>query len=406
MQHFNHFSDEYPDLREDDQTKEELHQRTDVFSDELWEIVEERKEQSIEFRKQIMDSGTCESALAFVTTVAQQLMQAELDKFKITVQILQDYYHAIEEKLIPEAAPSATVDLGFDDGDAPPIESLPEGADATNPDLYTYPRLDKLLLMALKQQIIADVSQQSQVADPKNKGAAVKGGKAPPAKGNLQVNEEDRQVEDSIYVKELKEAIKVEKSIFRYRLVQIRNWSLKNLKECRKDFIQMYKKLEDWIYVAQKAEMDAIDQMSTLIKEHIESEQKIKAELRVKFMDFTVDRATLNFITPPPPLLEALEDYREDRFSIDQLKFLKSEFEQMEASQITREKFRDKSVIEMFIAKRNASIGFGGYLSALPKEWENKNQIEIRHMAINLDCHRTGFIHWRVMFTYFALLKS
>lgn len=27
-------------------------------------------------------------------------------------------------------------------------------------------------------------------------------------------------------------------------------------------------------------------------------------------------------------------------------------------------------------------------------------------MAINLDFHRTGFIHWRVMFTYFALLKS
>ena len=41
---FNEFSDEYPDLREDDQTKEELHQRTDALSDELWEIVEDRKE--------------------------------------------------------------------------------------------------------------------------------------------------------------------------------------------------------------------------------------------------------------------------------------------------------------------------------------------------------------------------
>jgi hypothetical protein len=57
-------------LREDDQTKEELHQRTDVLSDELWEIVEERKEHAIEFRKQIMDSGTIESSLAMMTTVA------------------------------------------------------------------------------------------------------------------------------------------------------------------------------------------------------------------------------------------------------------------------------------------------------------------------------------------------
>lgn len=32
-------------------------------------------------------------------------------------------------------------------------------------------------------------------------------------------------VEESIYVKEMKEAIKVEKSILRFRLVQIRNWT-------------------------------------------------------------------------------------------------------------------------------------------------------------------------------------
>ena len=41
---FNHFSDEYPDLSEDDSTKKELHQRADVLSDELREIFEERKD--------------------------------------------------------------------------------------------------------------------------------------------------------------------------------------------------------------------------------------------------------------------------------------------------------------------------------------------------------------------------
>ena len=78
----------------------------------------------------------------------------------------------------------------------------------------------------------------------------------------------------------------------------------------------MYKKLEDWVFVAQKAEMEAIDDMCVVIKNHIESELKIKSELRIKFMDFTVDQKTLNFITPPPPLFEALEDFRQDRFSI------------------------------------------------------------------------------------------
>ena len=156
---FNDFSNQYPDLREDDQTKEELHQRTDALSDELWEIVEERKEQSIEFRKKIMESGFIEFNLDFLTTIAQQLMQAEVDKFKSSIQILHDYYHAIEEKLITEAPAMITVEIGFPEGEEPPaVENLPEGADATKIELYIYPRLDRLISMSIKQQVVTDVT--------------------------------------------------------------------------------------------------------------------------------------------------------------------------------------------------------------------------------------------------------
>jgi hypothetical protein len=89
----------------------------------------------------------------------------------------------------------------------------------------------------------------------------------------------------------------------------------------------MYKKLDDWIYVAQKTEMDAVEEMSVIIKKAIEEEVKIQHELRIKFMDFTVDDATLNYVNPPRPKLEALEEYREDRFSIPQLKTFLTEFE-------------------------------------------------------------------------------
>lgn len=54
-------------MREDEQTKEELHQRTDALSDELWEIVEDRKEQAVEYRKKIMESGFVEFNLQFLT---------------------------------------------------------------------------------------------------------------------------------------------------------------------------------------------------------------------------------------------------------------------------------------------------------------------------------------------------
>ena len=44
-------------------------------------------------------------------------------------------------------------------------------------------------------------------------------------------------------------------------------------------------------------------------------------------MDLTVDEKTLNFIVPPPPKLEALEELHDDRFSIAQLKTFLIEME-------------------------------------------------------------------------------
>ena len=57
-----------------------------------------------------------------------------------------------------------------------------------------------------------DVASNTAQVDPKKAG-----GKKDAKKGAAV--EEDKPIEDSVYVKEMREAIKVEKSIFRYRLV-------------------------------------------------------------------------------------------------------------------------------------------------------------------------------------------
>jgi len=212
------------------------------------------------------------------------------------------------------------VELAFEADDNPAIEFLPEGADRALIQNYTYPRLDRLLAMAIKYQIVPDVTQivhSSTAADKK-------GAKAAPAK-NTPV--EQKEVEESLYVKEMKEAIKIEKSSLRFRLVLVRNWIFNKLQDIRLQSLELYKKLDDWIYVAQKTEMDAVGEMIVVVKRAIEEEVKIQHELRINFMDFTVDEAILNYVPPPPPKLEALEEYREDRFNIPQLKQLLTEFE-------------------------------------------------------------------------------
>lgn len=74
--------------------------------------------------------------------------------------------------------------------------------------------------MAIKQQVVPDVTQLQAATDPK-KGAGKKD-----AKKGAAAQEEEKAVEESIYIKEMREAIRVEKSIMRFRLVQVRNWAL------------------------------------------------------------------------------------------------------------------------------------------------------------------------------------
>jgi len=96
------------------------------------------------------------------------------------------------------------------------------------------------------------------------KGGDDKKGGAAPAKGAKDPKkpaEEEKPAEESQYVKEMKQAVKVEKSLLRFRLAQIRNWALKRLRDIRQKANKVYTKLEDWIYVANKAENDAVEEM-------------------------------------------------------------------------------------------------------------------------------------------------
>ena len=280
-------------------------------------------------------------------------MQSEVDKFKSSVQIIHDYYHAIEEKLVPEAPPASIVEIGFPEGEEPPaIENLPEGSDASKIESYLFPRLDRLLAMSIKQQVVPDVTQVQANTDPKKGGAKKADKKGAPAA------EEEKSTPESIYVQEMREAIKVEKSIYRYRLVQVRNWALQQLRQMRQSSLDLYKMLEDWIFVAQKTEMDAIEEMCMVIKDSIEEESKIQSELRINFMDFTVDQGVLNYITPPPPKHEAQEEIKPFRFSIPQISCTVKEFQLYNKVCGKDNKLKVQFVYQFFKSRKSSSKSF------------------------------------------------
>ena len=183
-------------------------------------------------------------------------MQAEVDKFKSSIQILHDYYHSFEDKLIPEPPQFITQDLIAEGEELPVVEILTEGSDSNVAGSYTYPRLDKIFEKALKSQFVIDVTLGAAAAQDKKGGAPAKGAKDPKKPA-----EDDKPVEESQYVREMRAAVKVEKSILRFRLTQVRNWTLKRLRDIRTKAIKVYTKLEDWVHVANKAENDAVEEM-------------------------------------------------------------------------------------------------------------------------------------------------
>lgn len=153
------------------------------------------------------------------------MMQSEIDKFKGTIQLTHDYYHAVEEKLIPEAPETVTVDLMKEDVELPEVERLAEGAEQSDLSAYSYPRLDDLYKKALKAQVVPDVLAAAAQADAGKAKGKKDAGKGKPA--------EEEAKPESIYVTEMKSAIKIEKGILRFRLTQIRNWALNRLKHQR-----------------------------------------------------------------------------------------------------------------------------------------------------------------------------
>jgi len=114
-----------------------------------------------------------------------------------------------------------------EDVELPEVERLAEGAEPSDMSAYSYPRLDDLYKKALKAQVVPDVLAAAASADA-GKGAKGKGKDA----GKGKAADEEAKPE-SVYVTEMKAAIKIEKGILRFRLTQIRNWALNRLKHQR-----------------------------------------------------------------------------------------------------------------------------------------------------------------------------
>ncbi|XP_056181719.1 sperm flagellar protein 2 [Falco biarmicus] len=93
---FNSIAD---DLREDEETKAELHQRVTDLRNRLWDICDNRREEAEQERTTIMNDGWLQDHRGIAMNHFFSIMQAEVDRFQDTKRLLHDYYRAMEGKI-------------------------------------------------------------------------------------------------------------------------------------------------------------------------------------------------------------------------------------------------------------------------------------------------------------------
>ena len=297
---YNKFLDDYPDLKDDPQVKEEHHQEVDDLNDKIYEIIETRKNEAVEERKKIMTSGWIENEMEKFYMALERLFQNEIDKFIGSLQIMRDYYHNLDNRPLIEL-PFSTIDIIKEEIDQTPIEEFNvEGEETqqenkekenTNSEASvketleqyieknmpkSYPRVEKLYKNSLKIQFQYEEalreSERAKIEKEKEdakKNAAPGKGKKAPDKGK---ENQEETVKEEVYPHndELKQAISNEKSKFKYKLTLLKYWGISCLKNFRRLSLTVYNKLEDWIILAIKAENEALNELTVILKENIQ----------------------------------------------------------------------------------------------------------------------------------------
>lgn len=302
IESFNKFTEEFPELRPDDQTKEELNNRCEILNDEFWDIIEANKDAAIGERKRLMTSGWIEQELQHLTIKAQQFIGFEIRRCINSLNFIHNYFlsHKAEKPLeecenrFPQKYSLSLLDESNAEGEQ---TELPKVEDPKNPNCF--PLLNAIFAKALG--IVNEIQN-----------------------GLSAYSESDFDIIN---------AINTEKEILVFRMIAVRNWTIHGLKDIRHKINESYNVLDDWIVVHINNENSNVNQIISHVREVIESNEPLDLDLRVnqseievenedqiQFIETTIDKSFTQNISKTKFSLYQAQEYFEifKKFARDQ----------------------------------------------------------------------------------------
>mmetsp|Transcript_89692 Transcript_89692/g.159354 ORF Transcript_89692/g.159354 Transcript_89692/m.159354 type:complete len:1921 (-) Transcript_89692:61-5823(-) len=374
VQRFNAFTEEYPDMRKQDATKNELHQRAEELHEKLRMEAETRRTENNSQLEVMKTSRWVESQTEVLAAQVQYAVQLEVRRYHAACQLLTDFYYSAmclglpeahaappivncfeeekEEEPDPkakkapppkkgkDAAPEEPVISPEEKADAKLCKWVPDGpkeevpgavTDAPPPDPsaghWEFPFLEDLMAKASKAVWkLEDFTPPSMEPTPKEdapdpKAKAKAKGKADKKKGEDEPPPPPSMPLPPLFV-DLQQSLVSERATFTHRLTVIGNWAQRRLLQNATSSRSTFDHLKDWIVLRRQKELDAADGLITIIKEHIESEDFIRTKLNMENAHLH-QRPNVLLRAPDPPVVPPpVEGVSPFRWTIEQLQGL------------------------------------------------------------------------------------
>ncbi|XP_057184301.1 sperm flagellar protein 2 isoform X3 [Triplophysa rosa] len=380
-------------IRDDEETKGELHQRLDDLRERLWDICDKRRDEAVLERAAVVDDGWLDDHTALIINHYCTLIQTEVSRCQGGVYLLRDYYSGMNKALLPQSSCDSTrlplldvtwsenmepetsnissvsgpsekhaKNAGKKDTEAedtrklfPLVTSRSSSNEISKQDLR---RPDEKLLEEIYQTAISAVcaevqrreheegdeeqhqtmetqrantqSQASNSAKDRKKTAKQKGAPPPPShepSPQLAADENPEEVKRRATRRRIRQeytaALKHEERGVTMRLDVLKSHAVRTLRSLQRNTQELYTNTQEWMETRYLSEMSSVEQLTELVRRHIENGLQIRHELVLHAADFCVDGDTRVLAsappTPPPPLLE---EHRDSRLTVQQLNII------------------------------------------------------------------------------------
>lgn len=349
------------DLRSDPDVKAELHQRCEDLRERLWELSDRRREETEAERLSIIEDRWVEDYSHVLVNIYITMLQAEVDRHQSTRQLLADYYQDVSEFALQDishqtykiplvsSASAYPVDvsthlIAAQNQSAIKLQSQKPGAkpavsasssgqkdnrkvdknqaqqkvdiapgkhvipltlekDPINVDYenVSFPDIQAACDFVLSNVLNIEISSDQKKASKETKEAP-----------KVEIYEEEKT--------EQQKANDADDKILLMRVERIKNKCIEHLKAFRSRAYRVFIDLDEKIGQRFSAEMKAVKDMVTIIKEVIEAEQKIPNKLFLFGEKFFVDFGSLMYEPEPEPRpVSPLEKQMSDQFTVLQI---------------------------------------------------------------------------------------